>query len=52
MSGWQTVDVVIEVSVPDDAGEDEAVAIVKAALEADERIEYVELNRTSVLIER
>lgn len=52
MSGWQTVDVSIEVSVPDDADDNAGVEIVKAALEADERIEYVTLNRTSVLIER
>ena len=56
MSMWTGVRADISVSVSEDLSADDADAlaqsIVKDALLADERIEYVEVTRTSVLFER
>ena len=47
---FQTVNLTIQVDVPEDATGDEGEAIIIAALETDDRIALVKRTRTSVLI--
>lgn len=49
---YQYVKLTVFVDAPDDSSEDYAEGVVKDALLTDERIEYVEITRTSSFIER